>query len=860
MTSDSSVDTPDDRHPVDVLAEEFLAKLRSGATISIDDYVAAHPNLENEIRAVFSAALAMEKVKPPPVSDVLLDVSHREMVGGFRVIREVGRGGMGVVFEAEEVALGRHVALKVLPRSALLSKRRLDRFQREAGTAASLHHTNIVPVYSVGEDQGLHFYAMQLIDGVGLDVVIREFCKHGRSTWATPRPSTSEWFRLVAEMGMNVAGALGYAHSRGTLHRDIKPANLLVDRAGTIWVTDFGIAKAVGQSTLTGSGDLIGTLQYMPPEQSDGIYDARGDVYSLGLTLYELLTLTRAFAADSPAALLKEMDRGHAPRATQIVPGIPKDLETIVSKAMSRTPAHRYETAWALEEDLRRFLDGRVIRARRVSTPGQVWRWCKRNRMVASMASLAMIAVCIAALVGWMGLLQTRSSLKRTEEERTRAESNLALSLQAFDDIFDAIAGQSLGDRLIAEFNDPDKAPAQPSPVSAQNAAMLEQLVDFYDRFAEANRNNPMLQRATARAHRRVGEINLALGRFELAQQSFTHAMVILSKRPVAETAVERAGVLNSQGTVFALLGEVKEAVEVHDQALSILNEASEEPEEARILYEKIRSCERLGVLASGPDRRTGRRPPGEMDRGVFSPESAASHFDEAIALSEKLIARKPDEPESHLMLATGLRGLSLVTRYTPRHQESVECLSRAKGILQDLIEKDPKSATYRFELAELMASMDTRALLPDEIDSTLQEFEKASRLLEELNQDHPNIPRYEASLARIHGYIGDIQRQADRDEESVSSYRESIRLHSQLLKKRPNLVVVRWHQARVQQELVFLLVDSGRLEDAIQALRVSIAGAEAASRAGVSDSRQQHFLQRQTEMLRRFQEMQIDR
>ena len=377
----------DDRHPVDVLAEEFIQKIQTGIDTSIDEFVRSNPELESEIRAVFPAVLAMEKAKPLPVADMLLDASHLETLGGFRVLREVGRGGMGVVFEAEEVALGRRVALKVLPRSALLSKRRLDRFKREAGTAANLHHTNIVPVYSVGEDQGLHFYAMQLIDGVGLDVVVREFSQHGRTTWVDPTPGTLSWFRLVAEMGMQVAGALGYAHSRGTLHRDIKPANLLVDRDGNIWITDFGIAKAVGQSTLTGSGDIVGTLQYIPPEQSEGVHDARGDVYSLGLTLYELITQTRAFVGDSPAALLKEMDRGAAIPPSRIVQGVPRDLETIVLKAMSRTPEHRYETSWALEDDLRRFLDGRAILARPVSAFGQAWRWCRRNRMVASFAA-----------------------------------------------------------------------------------------------------------------------------------------------------------------------------------------------------------------------------------------------------------------------------------------------------------------------------------------------------------------------------------------------------------------------------------------------------------------------------------------
>ena len=847
---------PDDRHPVDVLAEQFIQKIQTGIDTSIDEFVNEYPEFESEIRAVFPAVLAIEKAKPPPIADMLLHASQLEVVGGFKVLREVGRGGMGVVFEAEEIALGRSVALKILPRAALLSKRRLDRFKREAGTAANLHHTNIVPVYSVGEDQGLHFYAMQLIDGVGLDVVVREFSQHGRSTWVDSGPGTPEWFRLVAEMGMQVSGALEYAHSRGTLHRDIKPANLLVDRESNIWITDFGIAKAVGQSTLTGSGDMVGTLQYMPPEQSEGIYDARGDVYSLGLTLYELLTQTRPFVGDSPAALLKEMDRGAVSPPSRVTPGIPRDLETIVLKAMSRTPLHRYETAWALEDDLRRFIDGRPIAARPVSAVGQVWRWCKRNRMVASFAALAFVSVCVAALMGWTGLLQTRELLHQTEAERVRAESNLGLSLQAFDDIFDSIAGESLGDRLNAEFDDPDRAPAHSSPVSAQNAVMLERLVDFYDRFAQANRNNPMLQRATARAHRRVGDINRALGRLKLAQVSYGKAIDVLDQLPEAETLIDRCGIRNAQGRILALLGQVEEAVEAHHAALAILEDGTIAADDVRALYERIRCNECLGVLTSGPDRtRGGARLRRRGERGSNS-NVAARHFDRAIELSEILTRIKPNEPESHLMLATGLRGLALVTRYTPRHEESVQCLVRATDILRMLMEKEPDVATFKYELAELITSMEIRALLPDEIADSLAQFEMALSFLLELNKQHPEMPRYATSLARTHGLIGDIKRQGNDDTGALTSYRESLRVYNEMFIERPSIVVGRWQFARVQQELVFLLVDTGRLEEAVQALRESIKGAEAAARAGVGDRRSRRFLERQQEMLRRFQGM----
>src|SRR5262245_53189583 len=234
-----------DDNLVDDLAEEFARRWRAGEGPSVEEYAGRYPQWADEIRAVCGAVLMMEQLKPrrqDTAAAAPAGALPPERVGDYRIVREIGRGGMGVVYEAVQESLGRHVALKVLPAHLLANEKLRSRFRREAQAAARLHHTNIVPVFGFGEEAGLCFYVMQLIPGRGLDEVLTD--EGGRMTDETNHPSS---FRLhpseVAHIGAQAADALAYAHSQGVLHRDIKPSNLLLDDRGQVWVTDFGVAK-----------------------------------------------------------------------------------------------------------------------------------------------------------------------------------------------------------------------------------------------------------------------------------------------------------------------------------------------------------------------------------------------------------------------------------------------------------------------------------------------------------------------------------------------------------------------------------------------------------------------------------------
>ena len=348
---------------------------------------------DNTVQGANGSALALEDVKRDRASSgsgqQRVSLPKMERLGDFRIERELGRGGMGVVFEAVQESLDRRVALKVMPQASLLTGNQLERFRREAQIAARLHHTNIVPVYGSGESDGYHWYAMQFIQGQSLD-------RWRETQSAQPPQGSGQWgsrARFVARIGAAAASALHCAHGLGTLHRDVKPGNFLLDHEDNLWVTDFGLAKALESEGLTNSGDLLGTLQYMAPEQFAGSYDVRSEVYALGVTLYEMLTLQPAFRGRHRSELMERVREQKLEPLQRSCPDVPQDLAVIIGKAMARDPRDRYQDAQALQQDLEAFLEDRPIMARRPSTLSLVLRWCRRNRGMSAAIVAASLAI-----------------------------------------------------------------------------------------------------------------------------------------------------------------------------------------------------------------------------------------------------------------------------------------------------------------------------------------------------------------------------------------------------------------------------------------------------------------------------------
>jgi hypothetical protein len=344
---------------------------------------------------------------------------------------------MGVVYEARQSSLNRRVAVKVLPAAFAADRARLQRFTVEAQAAATVAHPNIVTVYAIGEDRGIHYYAMQLVDGISLDLLaasassaaLPESESAAGPLVALSRTDRRAYHREVARVGSQVARALDHAHQCGVVHRDVKPANLLLDREGHVWVTDFGLAQLAEAPAVTRTGGTVGTLRYMSPEQAAGDrrrLDHRTDVYSLAATIYELATGRPAFPAEEPAVLLQQIRQDDPVAPSVDESAFPIDLETILLKAMQKDPRDRYATAGEFADDLDRFLAGQPVVARRASLWDRAKRWVARHPapVAAALASLlvAVIASGIATAIVLGEQAQTQHALAEVQEANTKTQ------------------------------------------------------------------------------------------------------------------------------------------------------------------------------------------------------------------------------------------------------------------------------------------------------------------------------------------------------------------------------------------------------------------------------------------------------
>ncbi len=401
-------EVPGDPEKLLQILEECEDHFRRGEPIPREEILARHPEIRNELDSCLSGLEFIHRAGGflKPTREGRTGEETTPQVGGFRIIRELGRGGMGVVYEAEQLSLKRRVALKVLRYGSLGDPEILRRFRKEAEMAARLHHTNLVPIYAVGEEGGVHYYAMQLIEGESLAEKVER-----RRALPPDRHHAQE----VARLGLQAAEALAYAHERGVIHRDIKPSNLLVDPEGTLWITDFGIAKQTSDVSFTMSGVLLGTPRYMSPEQAEARslspIDHRTDIYSLGISLYEYLTGKPAFDAETPQELLAQIREKDPTAPRSHWREIPRDLETIILKSIAKVAGDRYETAAHLGADLRAFLEGRPIRARRLSLPARAARWAQRNRRTLVFSGGTVLATSVlatAVFLSWLGYWKWR--------------------------------------------------------------------------------------------------------------------------------------------------------------------------------------------------------------------------------------------------------------------------------------------------------------------------------------------------------------------------------------------------------------------------------------------------------------------
>ena len=556
---------PEDAHDgaseqlLDSIVDEFTSQIRAGLNPQVADFQERYPQLHCQLEELLGSVKAIESLKSTAAGNAGSSASFDrtqfpmpETIGEYQVLSELGRGGMGVVYLGKHQTLGREVAIKVLPPSLAASEDRVDRFQSEAQAAARLHHTNIVGVFGVGQNDSFHYYVMDFVAGRGLDEFIRERKKKrcesdsdsssysdSSSSSQPPHASTHSdqaHFRWAARVGADLADALAYAHGQGVLHRDLKPSNFLLGDDGIVRITDFGLAKLSGSDVhLTKTGDLIGTPQYLAPESLKGQYDARSEVYCLGLTTYELIASVPAFAGGSPAEVLNNITTIRPTKLRKLNSKIPSDLSTVIEKAISLEPESRYPDAQAFRDDLLAFSDGRAISARRASTWQNAKRWARANPLAASLSGLSFALLTLVAITTSIGYWSTHDALgklrqqtellhkqqtataealdlaidneRKTAEEFARAEANVAISMEAFDEMFRQMITQGSDDIDAWEIDGFRELTRVGVSLTEADTEFLKKLLGFYRQFAEQNADNVDLAAELARAYRRMGNI-----------------------------------------------------------------------------------------------------------------------------------------------------------------------------------------------------------------------------------------------------------------------------------------------------------------------------------------------------------------
>jgi serine/threonine protein kinase/tetratricopeptide (TPR) repeat protein len=808
----------DDRDPVERLADSFLARFRRGERPSIEDYVAQHPDLADEIRELLPALVALEQdmsIDAPSTGQVAsggpkTSSATPEQLGEYLILREIGRGGMGVVYEASQQSLGRHVALKVLP-GAGLAGTHLERFRLESRAAARLHHTNIVPVFGVGEANGVHYYAMQFIQGQGLDVVIDELNRQRYATAervreesktalravtegliadqfadattqrtetsgsavgdpapravnfsksAASSPAHSElssakseghFYRAAARIGLQVAEALSYAHGQGILHRDIKPSNLILDIKGVIWVTDFGLAKSEGADGPTQTGDIVGTLRYMAPERFDGWSDPRTDVYALGATLYELLTLRPVYEESNRARLIEKVlhDAPSSPRKHDRK--IPKDLETIVLKSLSREPSARYHTAEAMAEDLRRFLADKPILARRTGALEKTWRWCRRNPVVAGMAATLLVVFVTAFTAVTAALIQARADRKLANDRLIAARSSEAVAKteMARADAGFAQARSAVDDYLnkVTE----DDTLQQTRKLQPLRRKLLESAMTFYQGFLRDRRNDPSLRAEIAAVTLRMARVRSQLGdptAKEIGREAIVLYGALVRESPTDPTL--QAGWIDS----LNYFDEDERAVEVGESALAA------NPDDPQITTALASAYRGLFLSYNA-----------EMDR-----TGALEAARRSLELNTVVLRKSPDNPKVERELAANMSDLGNLASGGGRPIDSISLTRKQLTHARSLVARHPERLLYRQDLLVALSNVARREWEFGMRDQALASMSEGLTRSRELSAAHPDITSFAVWRFRFAGSLATRRKERgepydEADEEALAAF-----------------------------------------------------------------------------------------
>ncbi|MCM2369960.1 serine/threonine-protein kinase [Aporhodopirellula aestuarii] len=813
------------------LLDQYLIALESGAPPSIDDLAIEDPDLVAPLRSYITGLedlhhIAAGFVPQGQVDNAEASETSEKILGDFRLLEEIGRGGMGVVYRAQQISLGRIVAIKLLPFASVLDARQIARFNNEAQAAAQLHHPNIVPVYTVGSVRGVHYYAMQFIDGQSFDEVIANQNERG---------SLPEINDVVA-VGIQIADALHVAHQFGVIHRDIKPSNVMLDRDGKVWVTDFGLARCQSDATLTKTGDIVGTMRYMSPEQARGesaIVDGRTDVYSLGATLYEMLCLQPAFDGGDAPAILRHVDERNAPLLRTVRPDVPRDLETVIAKAMAKTRDGRYDTAADFAVDLRHVLAGEPTIARPPTLVDRLSQWAVRHRRIVTLT----LAVIVVALIGLSVSNALISAAKRESDMNAmRAANSDRLSRAAVDRLGAQMA------ELLADVPGADSVRRQ----------LLQETLAYYEDFANQASDDPGLMHDLAITYGKIGSIQSEVGSMDEAVASLERSRQLFERRLAADPsdrtrqhelatgennlalALEQAGryeaamsrylsaiereekliaddpsdidatlslslSLNNLGLLLGKAKQFEQAESVYRRSIELAESIDEESRTPTLEHQLASAYQNLSGLLMKSD-----------------PSRAVHYAQTALQNQMKDLSADPSNPKTASRVALTLNSLGAAQSEAGDMDASIDSYQQAISLQSQLLDRWPDQLSYQRDIAVTQNNYGMALVNRKRFDEARDAFKQSLAFQISLADLFTSDADLQSTLGGVYNNLGFVQEQLGEAENAMGSYRSAVIHQSLAHNAAPEVPQYREFLSKHYFNHAKLLSQAGRVSEAI--------------------------------------------
>jgi tetratricopeptide (TPR) repeat protein len=796
---ESSLLVTNDDLRIAALLEEFETSNRCGKKLSLDAFLARNHEVAAPLKecleglqllqAATTAASSMPTLLPPGTR-----------LGDFEIERQLDAGSMGTVYQAKQLSLSRSVALKVLTPSPSLSKLRIERFRREVMAASSLDHPNIIPVYQVGEDLGLHFYAMRKIDGQSLDRLTPSDARIG------PRDNSRRGFRELAAQFAEVADALHEAHRQGVVHRDLKPSNLIADQTGRIWVADFGLARHAAIDDVTQSGEIVGTLRYMSPEQARGRSDAvdgRTDVYGIGATLYELLSGVPPFHGFEGIDLLRQIQHAEPTSLRKLNPTLPRDLVTIVQRAMRPEKSDRYGSAAELASDLRQFAAGKPIAAHSVSVTERGLNWTRRNLAVV-LGTLALTLLGFAAtLVHNQRLQSEQDQTKRAAEAANR---NYGEARRAVDQL-----GSQLAERLLEI----------PGTESVRQE-LLRDTLGYYERFVAASENDPQLRLDVAKTRLELARLHVLLSAYAQAQHQYAAAATALKASEDTESQLVWCQAVNELAMLLSEQGEHPAALRLLQQiSLSQFSSASPTPVVDDKLLSVALTLNNLAIVTARL-RRT---------------DEAIGYLRRAILVlslpnQSTLVTTAGANSRLQGQLADAMSNLSTLMSEQQRETEALSLAQQAVKLRSALLQQDAAALQHQaIAHSNLAATLMRSSKTKDAVES----FQSAIDLFEKVRTARPQDPLVDGRLAVTLNNFAMARYALGDTTDAEALFHQAQAYVEAAINRQPTNPTNHGTAAGIMNNLGVLLRDRNRSAEARQAFEAAIQFQQAAAKLSPS-------------------------